>query len=134
MTGFIGATLFFYGDAKGNLTGASMADAKRLGDDSDFVGVGNPIFHDLLECLRGGEIEGGIGPMIGLLFIDNEIHPFHMMKEAVGAVGDGQADLDFFPRDDLFRKDLDRYYRFIGKNIRGRDKGKHKEKKTNKPW
>jgi hypothetical protein len=45
--------------------------------------------------------------MVGLLFIDNEIHPFHMMKEAVGAVGDGQPDLDFFPRDDLFRKDLD---------------------------
>ena len=109
-----------------------MADAIRLGDDSDFLGIGNPIFHDLLECLRGGEIEGGIGPVEGLLFVDNEIYPFHMMKKTVGAVGDGQLDLDFFPRDDFFRKNPDRYDRFIGKKIRGRDKGNHKEKKTNK--
>ena len=106
-----------------------MAEAVSLGDDSDFFDAGNPVFYDLLECFPGGQIEGGIGPVIRLQFIDNKIYPFYMMKETVGVMGDGQLDLNFFPRKDLFRKDLNRHRRFVGKDIRGREKEKPKKKR-----
>jgi len=105
-----------------------MADTVSLGLDPDFFDAGNPVFYDLSECLRGGQIAGGIGPVVRLQVIDNEIYPFHMMKKTVGVMGNGYLDLNFIPRNDLFRKNLNRHRRFVGRDIRGREKEKSKKK------
>ena len=110
-----------------------MAEAVGLGDDSDLLDAGDPVFYDLLKCFRGRQIEGGISPVVRLQFIDNKIYPFHMMKKTIGVMGDGHLDLNFFPRKDLFRKNLDRHRRFVGEDIRGREKEKSKKKYRNNP-
>jgi hypothetical protein len=128
-TGFTGRGLFLYRDEQGNFAGAPVAEAACLGDDADPLDARNPVIHDLLECFSGGEIEGGIRPVERLKFVDHKINPFHMVKETVGVMGDGQFDLDFFSRTDLFRKDLNLYLRFVGKSGRGGKKEKSTEKK-----
>jgi len=105
-----------------------MADTVSLGLDPDFFDAGNPVFYDLSECLRGGQIAGGIGPVVRLQVIDNETYPFHMMNKTVGAMGDGYLDLNFIPRSDLCRENLNRNRRFVGKDVRGREIEKSKKK------
>jgi len=105
-----------------------MADTESLGVNPDIFDVGNLIFYNLFEYLRGGQIAGGIGPVVRLQVIDNEIYPFHMMKKTVGVMGNGYLDLNFIPRSDLCRENLNRNRRFVGKDVRGREKEKSKKK------